>query len=82
MIASKLVSTSVPRGEPLCHGPLSDHKNEKQNQAVLAKAKVVFHKYSGLALDFHFSVKNHLSLRPLAAQESVASVARGRSQGG
>ena len=58
----------------------SNHKNVKQNQAVLTKAKLVFHEYSGLALDFDFSV--HSSLRQLAAQESVASVARGRSQGG
>ena len=62
--------------------PLSNHKNLKQNQVVLTKAKLVFNEYSGLALDFDFSVKNHSSLRPLAAQESVASVARGRSQGG
>ena len=53
--------------------PSSDHKNVKQNQAVSTKAKLVFHEYSRLALDFYFSVKNHSSLRPLAAQESVAS---------
>ena len=62
--------------------PPSDHKNVKQNQAVLTKAKPVFYEYSGLALDFDFSVKNYSSLRPLAAQESVASVAQDRSQGG
>ena len=61
--------------------PPSDHKNVKQNQAVLTKAKLVFHEYLGLALAFDFSVKNYSSLRLLAAQESVASVARGRSLG-
>ena len=60
----------------------SDYKNVKQNQAVLTRAKLVFHENSGLTLDFNFSVKNHSSLRSIAAQESVASVARGRSQGG
>ena len=46
----------------------SDPKNVKQNQAVLAKAKLIFRKYSGFALDFDFPVKNHSSLRPLACR--------------
>ena len=37
----------------------SDPKSVKQNQAVLAKAKLVFCEYSGFALDFDFLVKNH-----------------------
>ena len=61
--------------------PPSDHKKCKANQAVLTKAKLAFHEYWGLVLDFDFSVKNHSSLRPLATQESVASVVQGRSQG-
>ena len=43
-------------------------KNVKQNQAVLAKAKLVFREYSRFALEFDFPVKNHSSLRPLAGR--------------
>ena len=46
----------------------SDPKNVKQKQAVLAKAKLVFREYSGFTLNFDFSVKHHLSLRPLAGR--------------
>ena len=37
--------------------PPSDPKNVKQNQAVLAKAELVFREYLGFALDFDFLVK-------------------------
>ena len=43
-------------------------KKVKQNQAVLAKAKLVFCEYSGFARDFDFPVKNHSSLRPLVGR--------------
>ena len=43
-------------------------KNVKQNQAVLAKAKLVYQEYSGFALDFDFPMKNRLSLTPLAGR--------------
>ena len=42
--------------------PLSDPKNEKnvkQNQAVLAKAKLVFREYSEFVLDFDFRCFRH-----------------------
>ena len=46
----------------------SDHENVKQNQAVLAKPKLVFREYSEFALNFDFPEKNHWSLRPLAGR--------------
>ena len=57
-----LRSLAYRGGRPLRHGLPIDPKNEKnvkQNEAVLAKAKLVFRKNSGFALDFDFPVKNH-----------------------
>ena len=57
-------------GRPLCHAhpQTLKMKNVNQNQAVLAKEKLVYREYSGFAMDFDFSVKNHSSLRPLAGR--------------
>ena len=43
-------------------------KKCEANQAVLAKAKLVFREYSVFSLDFDFPVKNHSSLRSLAGR--------------
>ena len=46
-------------GEGHCAMAPTDFKNVKQNQAVLAKAKLVFREYSGFALDFDFPCLRH-----------------------
>ena len=59
--------------------PHSDPKNKhvKQNQAVLAKAKLVFREYLGFALDFDFPVKNTRMVVPSALPiELICDVTR------
>ena len=61
-------------GEATVPWPPSDPKNVKQNQAVSAKAKLVFREYLGFALDFDFPVKNHSSLISLAGRNLDCTV--------
>ena len=63
------VTTTVPRGEAFVPWPplqTLKMKNVKQNQAVLAKAKLVFCEYSGFVLDLDFSLKNPRMVMPSA----------------
>ena len=61
--------------------PPSDHKNVKQTQAVLTKAKLVFREYSRLPLNFDFSVKTTCRLDYLLLKNLLrvlhGAVARG-----
>ena len=59
---NKLLLISVPRGGEATVPHPSDPKNEKnvkQNQEVIAKAKLIFREYSGFALDFDFPLKTN-----------------------